>query len=284
MSYILDALKKSESERGHGAIPGVQTVHSSSINYHQQKKTIWPYILIVAIFLNIAVIAYFIYTQNNSTQSAAVVHTVQNHSTNNSTLANSPSALSGSLPSTQPRSNPVLATIEKAPVSPASVEPVPATPVSNIAKITTPPVINRPSHEKNNPGKNNLEKNSLQKDSLTGSALTPEKTNNEPLASPQSDSPSIKSDSKAVDEPTSEKILEQYELPESIQRQLPTLTISAHVYSSNPAQRSIIVNNEFFEEGDYIMDDIILHEITSDGAIFSYKGLLFRNRSVSEWQ
>ena len=37
MSYILDALKKSEQERGHGSIPGVQTVHSSSINYHHEK-------------------------------------------------------------------------------------------------------------------------------------------------------------------------------------------------------------------------------------------------------
>ena len=60
MSYILDALKKSEQERGRGDIPGVQTVHSSSLNYHGQKKTYWPYFLIVAVLLNLAAIIYFI--------------------------------------------------------------------------------------------------------------------------------------------------------------------------------------------------------------------------------
>ena len=52
MSYILDALKKSEQERGHGGIPGVQTVHSSALSY-SSKKTYWPYILIAAVTLNL---------------------------------------------------------------------------------------------------------------------------------------------------------------------------------------------------------------------------------------
>ena len=61
MSYILDALKKSEQERGHGNIPGVQTVHSSSLNYHGEKKAYWPYLLITAVLLNVAVVLYFIF-------------------------------------------------------------------------------------------------------------------------------------------------------------------------------------------------------------------------------
>ncbi len=66
MSYILDALKKSEQERGQGNIPNVQTVHSSSLNYANTKNTYWPYILIAAVLLNLLAIAYFIFDKEKS--------------------------------------------------------------------------------------------------------------------------------------------------------------------------------------------------------------------------
>ena len=53
MSYILDALKKSEQDRGKGAVPGVQTVHSSSLNYHQEKRSVWPWFLAVLVAINV---------------------------------------------------------------------------------------------------------------------------------------------------------------------------------------------------------------------------------------
>ena len=65
MSYILDALKKSEQQRAHGAIPNVQTVHTSSLNYRDEKKAYWPYILIIAVILNLTAIVYFIIDKGN---------------------------------------------------------------------------------------------------------------------------------------------------------------------------------------------------------------------------
>jgi len=38
------------------------------------------------------------------------------------------------------------------------------------------------------------------------------------------------------------------------------------------------------EEGEYILDDLILHEITRDGAVFNYQGILFNYGVVSGWQ
>lgn len=75
-----------------------------------------------------------------------------------------------------------------------------------------------------------------------------------------------------------------HELPESIRQELPSITISAHVYSTNPAQRSIVINNNFMEEGEYVLDGLILYEITTDGAIFAYQGTLFNYGVVSGWQ
>lgn len=67
MSYILDAIKKSEAERGHGSIPSLQTVHSSSLSYKTDSKQIWPYILISLLLLNIAGLVYY-FTNSNSTK------------------------------------------------------------------------------------------------------------------------------------------------------------------------------------------------------------------------
>ena len=80
------------------------------------------------------------------------------------------------------------------------------------------------------------------------------------------------------------EIIEFHELPESIRQQLPAIIISAHVYSSNPLQRSIVVNNNFMEEGEYVLDGLILHEITPDGAIFNYQETMFHLGVISGWQ
>jgi general secretion pathway protein B len=69
-----------------------------------------------------------------------------------------------------------------------------------------------------------------------------------------------------------------------VRQRLPAIIISAHVYSKNPRQRSIVVNNDFMEEGEYFLDGIILDEITPDGAIFLYRDMKFHMGVVSGWQ
>ena len=72
MSYILDALKKSEQQRGHGTIPNVQTVHSSSLNYRDEKRAYWPYILITAVILNLIAIIYFIIDKDDISDNSSL--------------------------------------------------------------------------------------------------------------------------------------------------------------------------------------------------------------------
>ena len=72
MSYILDALKKSEQDRGNGTVPGVQTVHSSSLNYHQEKNPVWPWFLVVLVAINLAAVIYFIQSKDSKEPTAAM--------------------------------------------------------------------------------------------------------------------------------------------------------------------------------------------------------------------
>ena len=76
MSYILDAIKKSEAERGQGSIPSLQTVHSSSQNYKTENKQLWPYALIGLLLLNSAgLIFYFTNNTNNTVAQIEPIHT-----------------------------------------------------------------------------------------------------------------------------------------------------------------------------------------------------------------
>ena len=243
MSYILDALKKSEQERGHGNVPDVQTVHSSSLNYRTDKKALWPYILIFAVMLNLLAIGYFIINKESPAEMPQPIPESVNriqastHDTANTVAQDQPAA-------------PVSIVDESIQLQDSKTSPVSA--------ATTAGQSTRKSAWETEPA---TRETPVASKTLTKSP--------EPQAAPANDS---------------EDIIDFHELPESIKRQIPTITISAHVYSSNPLQRSIVINNNFMEEGEYILDDLVLHEITRDGAVFNYRGTLFNYGVVSGWQ
>lgn len=61
MSYILDALKKAESDRGRGAVPGlssVQTNHSTYIHYGSQRRSAWQLLLVLCLLLLVALVLW----------------------------------------------------------------------------------------------------------------------------------------------------------------------------------------------------------------------------------
>ena len=240
MSYILDALKKSEQERGRGDIPGVQTVHSSGLNYHGQKKAYWPYFLIVAVVLNLIAIIYFIVDKE---QTAPAEVTTQ------------PVTATGSADS-QPAHTESVADKNS-----SHQQPGPQTSVTTTIIDTS---------TKSNDGLN-----SAMTSSPAEQAIVPRTTEPEPVAEPATRQTPV------VPE---KQVIEFYELPASIKQQLPAIIISAHVYSSNPLQRSIVINNNFMEEGEYVIDELRLHEITPDGAIFDFKDTRFHHGVVSSWQ
>ncbi len=230
MSYILDALKKSEQQRGNGKIPDVQTVHSSNLNYRDEKKAYWPYFLIAAILLNLIAIVYFILDKEpksdisaSNVENAVKIAEEKNTQGNISTLKVAPNS----------ETNIPVRTSEK--------------PDTINTPLISPPVQEKPANTK---------------------------------TKEQEISPPV----KTAENNSSENILEYYDLPESLSRQIPTITVSAHIYSSNPLQRSIVINNNFLEEGDHVLDDLILQEITMDGAIFEFNGTRFRYGIVSGWQ
>lgn len=215
MSYILDALKKSEQERGNGAIPGVQTIHSSSLNYHQEKRPVWPWLLVTLIIINLVAIIYF--AQSTSTKTEITTAEV------NVTREN---------------------------ISPINTQ---------LESITT------------------TSKNAFSTPDTVAAAQPPQPIQAEATI------PQSQTTQQLEDITPSPRTVDLYDLPLSVRQYIPAMEFSAHVYSSNPLQRSLVINSRFMEEGSQVSDDLILTEITSDGAIFEFQSYRFSTSVLSGW-
>jgi general secretion pathway protein B len=88
-------------------------------------------------------------------------------------------------------------------------------------------------------------------------------------------------DKATVDATGETKTLNFSELPAALQQELPRMSVSVHAYSSQPKNRLVTIDDHMLHEGDSVAPGLRLEQITPDGMIFSYKGYRFR-RSVKD--
>jgi len=75
----------------------------------------------------------------------------------------------------------------------------------------------------------------------------------------------------------SQKVIAMAELPPAIQQELPPISIPVHTYSSTPKERIVGINDRLLQEGDYLAPGLKVEQIAPDGVIFSYKNYRFRH-------
>ena len=73
------------------------------------------------------------------------------------------------------------------------------------------------------------------------------------------------------------------EMPESLQAAIPSIEFSAHVYAFDASAGFVILNGSTRYPGDRITADIIVEEIIEEGVVLSHKGQLFRLDSMRDW-
>lgn len=83
-------------------------------------------------------------------------------------------------------------------------------------------------------------------------------------------------DTVAADDSGEQTVMTMAELPNSVRQELPALRISVHAYSDNPAARLVGIDNRILREGDSVVPGLTLEQITPDGMIFSYREYRFR--------
>lgn len=71
------------------------------------------------------------------------------------------------------------------------------------------------------------------------------------------------------------KAIPQSELPASIQQEIPAMSIALHAYTATPGDRMVMINDRMLRQGDSLAAGLRLEQITPDGLILGYKGYRF---------
>ena len=79
----------------------------------------------------------------------------------------------------------------------------------------------------------------------------------------------------ATDKPP-KRVLNYAELPASVQKSIPKMTVMGYSYAEEPEMRMVVINERMLREGDEVSPGVKLEKIGSDGVVLNYKGFQFR--------
>lgn len=268
MSFILDALRKSEAERRRGEIPGLEDNFGSAA---PRRRSIWPILLTSALLLNGAAFGGWLLLRQEKpplaeTSSGELDRILAAKSAGPELLKN-------------PATEPVPPAREGEPA-------VPAVPAADAKQVPKPPVESaRPavSTRSESPSASAVVK--LEETKAPAVMETPaapavasleEAGEPEPPAQVQPKQPPPAAVQAAVAAPVqAESFPLLSELPADVRSGLPGLNLQLHFFSPEPARRLVRLNGFNLREGDRGGDGLSVAEITPDGIRLSCRGVRF---------
>jgi general secretion pathway protein B len=250
MSYILEALKKSEKERQRGNVPDILSVHDTTPR-EIRKRHIWAYLLIAALLLNVGIITWWL-SSGHSKNAHAPVRTVQQSGVDSRPSITGNMALHDTPPAKIASETPQSAKPEETDQKEKTRSRTPEKPV-NLAKRS----------------------GSLPKGQGETKAVQPEESPSLKTPSsnaggpPESLSATIQKGIPSKDS-SERRIFQLNELPSSVRQNLPDFSISVHIHGDDPKSRMTRINDHMLREGQELSGGLRLEEITLDGVILSY--------------
>lgn len=254
MSYILEALKKSDQERQKKQIPDLQTNHApfypGAGRSRRKKRSPVTLPLISGLILVIAVATLFVFS-DKSPLSFRLNVTINEDSKKQNIKHETQEVLKVNEAQESFKVPPVEETAH------VEAEP-PQNTVEQTVQLPAPAVIEKPAPVviENNQDQTPQEKVIYEPMPLIAENSQPEVIIEIPATQP--DVPFLS------------------ELPVELQDMLPKLSYAGHAYSVTPEERMIIINNSIRREGEKIAPDLRLTEITWEGVIFKFKGTKFQ--------
>lgn len=265
MSYILEALAKSEEERRQRAIPDLQTQHTiypgmpaarRRRTFHQERRlrpmilfgillvlTAWLFRDMLPVALEIKITRQGPGTENGSGQQ----------------MVTTPAPTQET-----PATEPAKTTTASSAVEQAASDIDRQQPVAESA--TNAP----PAEEVIGPS---------QLSATAGENTQPLPANSELRLQP---APLVLKDGTPEQLPVVTLLPYLDDLPPATRQALPQLKFAGHTYSSVPEQRLIMVNNSIKREGETIGTGLKLEEITWDGVVLDFRGIRFQIRTTGE--
>lgn len=266
MSYILDALRRADSERERGGVPGLHAHDLPPLTGDEPPASrVAPWIWAAAGLGALVVGAFAWILLQPEEPAAAPIATAP--------FAVQP-ALGQQLPALAPPPAVPAAHVPSAQVPPVQAPPVqapsahvpaprPATasPLPSPAAPVQPPAIAAPAAP-------------AALDAPRDAATRPARSSSAAPAIPARPSPSGRaSPSDAV--ATAPRVQALHELPEPVRRAIPPLVVNGSVYSRSPADRFLIINGQIVHESDSVAPDVVLEQIGPRSAVLSTLGHRF---------
>lgn len=268
MSYILDALKKAESERKLGSVPNVHA-QSVPVAASETGSSVWSrastWIVLIALTITVGVLAWLKPWQAVPASDTGVSLPDQSPSKIEDAESKSPSvqqplsAAPGSVAEPAGDASPPVTGSALPPVAGNAELAVMAPPANAVLPAEALPA--EPAKPKIRPKFARKSKENKQAQSATPSRPV-SATEQEPVP--------------ASDSPPETRVATLRELPENIQREIPAFTISGYIYSGNQSERSILVNKRLLHEGDEVAPGLVLEKMLPKEAVLSYKGNRYR--------
>jgi len=251
MSYILDALKKADSERERGAVPGIHAQQVPHMAVAARPAGNLKLVLWLIVSLLTVIVAALVWRMGGNSQSPPVQVAVA------------------------PLPSPIrpAETGAPAPVTPPSGTP--ATEPNAASPVATPAKAEPPSKAEAVAKPGVKEKMAMPAPAIKGASAAAGALKAETKVAAKAGAP--KAAASAADTTTAEtRVYALAELPDDVQRDLPKLTISGGTYSANPAQRLLIVNNQVFLEGSQPVPGLTVEQIRQNAAVLSFRGYRYR--------
>lgn len=247
MSYILEALKKAEAERLTGAQQAAQMVSGFSASHHASAATRqkWRWAAMPATALVVIAAVWF--------------------------------GIRDKTPAPIPASPDAVASPPQAKAQVTPSEPAAHTPqAAQEAAPKTPPAATIARHDNTTDNPDNSAVKVPAKPTDRPAGTTKDKPARKPVEKKRPPETVDAKTAKAAARPPEPPVPTLRELPEQVQREIPSFRIGGYIYSGNRADRSVLVNNRLLREGEEIAPGLLLEQMMPNGMVLSYRGHRFR--------
>lgn len=268
MSFILDALKKSEVERQRQAIPGLM---DSRPLPPRSRLPVWAAALIALLAVNLGILAVVLMRGG--------LHIGAADDRLAAARPTAPPPATASAPTTAPlpatASAPAAAS-RAAAVPPSATAAAPATaalaPSDHFSPMDAAPPVYAPEVPPTPDVSPPAERRTAREGSISGRTSRHTAHAEDPLLTDRAD----RTDSTDRTDPSDNEVLPSInEIDLTNQPALANLHLDVHVFATRPADRFVYINMRKYREGSTLAEGPVLERIRRDGVVLNYQGLRF---------
>ena len=246
MSFILDALRKSETARRRSETPDIfATMPAATVPARAYPQ--WPLWAVGVIGVLSLIAALWLFAQRPSAPggSTAPISTAPASTAPTSTAPALPPPAPPLLPDPTAQF-PQVDAPASSPAAPASASQTTAAPVESAIAAAIPAT-------------------PVPATSPASAAIAEIATPRTPPAPPEPDPPLPQAP------PAGDQIVTLADLDPGVRKQLPPLKLSMHLWNETASQRFVILDGQRLKEGD-VLGELVVQRITRDGAVLAWRG------------